>query len=723
LGVWSVLLILGGAGVIYAYQHSFYSAQASDFEGITSAFPFLCAPLPNAELGAPDGEAVFDRLLARVEAHPRKTALEYGMLSLATDERHWAEAFRKAILNEAEEGRFTNPANSVKIIQREAALRVYYLIRVGESFPNLFSESDWSSIKDWLKAINRRSLTVEWVDWMYGLAFSKWPEGPYENQENGAGLLTLLEILGIDDVDVETQDLSRRNRDYLARNQRGWYQRFRNTDDAIIYQPEWITNALFQALFWGEAQDIEQNQRLSFEWLLLQALPDGTAIGYNHPARAPLAMIAYLGAELLRDPRYVWLSARSLEAVEAEGRHLSAQPGITSPVDLVGSAPTVGSCLLFGDSGLPNQQGPLAPDKVVFRSGWLPDSSYLLLNLRFTGWHRYKATNSISLVYQDGPLAIESFSEAPSSWLPVGRSQFRDKRIPRENLNGLLIPRNGMSRVLYEVVGAGGSLWAQDPPHYARVERFETLGLLDFSRTVVDDWRGWDHTRTIYFTHSGPIVVIDVAENENDQGQSAVTWHLVGQGLRDDDGLWLRQGTSPARMLLPNDAWDVTQIKPVSFTQDIDSMPDWELVYHSPELGQLHLSTAFLSGDWAHAQHDSIPLWDENQETFLGQYVRLSGAVGEIELLHNESASNIESGSLSTDGQSLIRLNVRGDGEEELCYIGGQDIRIELSDPPANVTDLAGRILTRGDLWDWKDQVLFIYGSAENSECVRIVPH
>jgi hypothetical protein len=729
LSVWAVILALGGWGVVYAYQHSFYPSQAPTFEGITPASPFLCSSLDstNVEDDTSDGEMIFRRLLARVEANPRKATTEYGMLALATGERHWAEAFRETILEEAAENRFAGPANSVKFIQHEAALRIYYLQRIRDAFPDLLPEHEWALIQDWLRAINHRSLTVEWVDWMYGLAFSKWPEGPYENQENGAGLLALLETLEADELSPEAKDLSRRNRDYLARYQRGWFQRFRNTDDAYTYQPEWINNALFQAMYWG---DIEQgtsiargNQRLSFEWLLLQALPDGTAIGYNHPARPPLVMVTYLGAELLGDPRYLWLSARSLEAAEAKGRYLSAQPGIEAPVALSGSAPTEGSCLLFGDSGLPNQQGPLAPDKIVFRSGWQPDSAYLLLNLRFTGWHRYKSTNSVVWVHQDGPLAIESSIDKPSPWLPVGRSQFRDKRIPRENLNGLLIPRSGVSRVLYDLIGAGGSPWAQDPPYYARVERFETLGLLDVSRTVLDNWRGWDHTRTIYFTHSGPIVIVDTAKNRQGRGHPAISWHLIGEGHRDDDGLWLRQGTSPARLALPRDAWDMTEITPVSSANGIGLTPDWDIIYHSPETGQLSLSTAFLLGPWADANHEASALWDETDEVLLGQYVHITGSSGEIELLHNESAVNLQKGRLSTDGQSLIRLDLRGDEGEEVCYIGGQNIRIQLLWTPARVTDLTGHALPRGEVWDWAGETLFIYENAEDSRCVRVLPH
>jgi hypothetical protein len=252
------------------------------------------------------------------------------------------------------------------------------------------------------------------------------------------------------------------------------------------------------------------------------------------------------------------------------------------------------------------------------------------------------------------------------------------------------------------------------------VERFETLGPLDVSRTVLDNWRGWDHARTIYFIHDGPIVVVDVAKDERGSGQSAITWHLVGQGKRDGDGLWLRQDASPARLALPHDAWEMTQVTPGTGAGEMGWMPDWDMIYHSPKPGWLNLSTTFLLGDWADAPYQATGLWDEAGEVLLGHFVSITGAPGEIKLLHNESGLSLERDGLSTDGQSLLKLDLWGDDSEGICYIGGQDIRIQLPRPPAEVTDLAGRALTRGDAWDWLDTNLLLYGDSEDAQCVRV---
>jgi hypothetical protein len=586
-----VLFILVGLGTtVYVYQQSFYPANAPGYEGITEEAPFLCGEVvPDSQTYA--GHEVFARLLAQVESNPHAGPLEFAMLALGTGERRWAETFRESLLNEATEGRFAAPAHSVKSVQYEAALRIYYLSRIEIAFPDLLSHDDWTRLRSWFSAINRRALTVEPVDWMYGLAFGKWPEGPYENQENGAGLLALLEVSGL-----AAPDLSPTNRDYLERNQRGWTARFRNTDDVYVYQPAWIHNAYFQSLYTGEVA--ERNLRLAFEWLLLQAIPDGAPVRYNHPSASSLASIAYLGAHLLEDPRYVWLAGRALAYTEEQGKPLFARPGTEQSLSLIGHSPTQGSCLLYGDSGLPNQPGPLAPDKIVFRDGWSEEAGYLLLNLRFSGWHRYKATNTVTLLYQDGLLAGDALHGEPFRWLPVGRSVFRDKRIPRENLNGLLIERSGMGAVLYQLTGVGGP-WAQDPPLYAQVVGIETGSDLDWSHTRLGDWRGWQHDRWIYFHHQGgPIVVVDEARGPAGS-QAALAWQIAGEGDMSGQRVRLRAGDQPAEMLiLPTDGGDLR----LEAMDHQAGSPSQRMIYYAPEAGRLQVVTVFLLGTWAGAE-------------------------------------------------------------------------------------------------------------------------
>ena len=254
---------------------------------------------------------------------------------------------------------------------------------------------------------------------------------------------------------------------------------------------------------------------------------------YNHIGYATYGDTGYQDAIFTGNPTSLWLSGRAVDYALSREEFLLAQPGVDYPINLTGSSPTWGSCLIFGDSGLPNQFGPLAPDKIVFRDGWATDSPYLLVNLRFTGWHRYKATNTITLIYQGGPLVSEINQGVLFEWLPVGRSLFRDKRIPRENLNGLLIEKSGISNVLYSLTGLGGP-WSQDPPFYASIGKFGTGPDVDTSLTSIDDWHGWHHDREINFYHDGPIVITDSANGPRNH-LAAINWHVIGDHQDDHE--------------------------------------------------------------------------------------------------------------------------------------------------------------------------------------------
>jgi hypothetical protein len=600
LGLTVVIVTLVGLGAtIRAYQRSFYPPEAPPFEGISEDSPFLCGTAPS-DPRVYSGEQTFQQLLAQVAGSPNAGPPEYGMLTLGTGEQKWAAAFRESILKEAADRRFTEAAHTVKSAQYLAALRIYYLSAVTQRFPDLFAPDEIELLQSWAADINRRALTVELVDWMYGLAFTKWPEGPYENQENGAGLLALLEAGGL-----AAPELSAANQDYLQRNPRGWTARFRNTDDAFVYQRDWIMNAYFQSLYTDET--LPDSVARSFDWLLLQALPDGAPLSYNHPSQPSLASIAYFGAYLSEDPRLVWLAGRALESAQSQGKPLPAQPGVEQAVVAEAKSPTQGSCLLFAGSGLPNQVGPLAPDKIVFRDGWSAKDTYLLLNLRFTGWHRYKATNTVTLVYQGGPLASDLLEGVAFDWLPRGRSVFRDKRIPRENLNGLLVPRQGLDAVLYSLTGFGGP-WAQDPPPYAEVHSFETGETLDWSHTRLEDWESWQHDRRIFFYHDGPLVVVDSADGQPGS-RAALVWHLLEAGPAVESHINLGSEREPAEVVLMGyDAARDDQAWSSQRTSNTTAGDGFQDVLYYPETGgQLRTVTVFLMDRWVGARVEVNP--------------------------------------------------------------------------------------------------------------------
>jgi hypothetical protein len=293
-----------------------------------------------------------------------------------------------------------------------------------------------------------------------------------------------------------------------------------------------------------------------------------------------------LGADLLGDPQDIWLSGQAVSYLESQSTPLAAQPGVEKALSVSGQSPAYGSCLLYGDSGLPTQTGPLAPDKIVFRSGWSESDIYLLLNLRFTGWHRYKATNTVTLLYQQGALLTDQVKGQSFAWLPTGRSQFRDKRVPRENLNGLVVERTGLDAVLFTLTAVGGP-WAQDPPAYATVAQFETHADKDLSRTVLENWHGWTQTRTITFYHSGVVVVEDEAIGPVGS-LAALAWQApvpVGQ-----QRFILRSGANPVEwVILSEPASDVP----------VDGLPRTPSgLVAATTSGQLRSVSVFLFSAW-----------------------------------------------------------------------------------------------------------------------------
>jgi len=590
------ILVMGIALVrsLRAYQSSFFPLTVPAYPSISAGQPFLCETLPlspsrsqSAPLSTPDPITAFNTILDQIAANPYAGAPEWGMLALAGREGY-AARFHDALLADARLGKYTGPAGSVKYGQHDAALRAHYYSRLRVDYPGLFSSTEQQEITQWLRAVNRRSLTVEPVDWMYALAFNAWPLGPYENQENGAGLLAVLEAEGLGDP-----TLTSRNREYLSTRGGGWQHGFRNTDDAFFYQPEWITNAIFQASY-RQNTDFSQVER-SFDWLLLQALPGGMPLRYNHPAPAQLADTLYLGAELLADPQLLWAAGQAAQYAAGHKDLIFARPGLESAFDLLPQPPETGSCLIYGDSGLPTRRGPLAPDKIVLRDGWQAGDRYLLANLRFTGWHRYKASGTIPLIVQDAPLVGEVLEGADLAWLPAGRSQFRDKRIPRQNLNGLLIERSGLGAAL-EILTGIGSPWAQDPPFYATVETFQAGETEDRADIRLDDWRGWSHSRSLRMIAGGPILVIDEASGPAGS-PAALVWHAYHARQVEPGRYRLEGRDSPAEIILiPRSDGQIS----LAENPPLGDNPTGELMFSGR--GQLSLISVFLTGEWAEAQ-------------------------------------------------------------------------------------------------------------------------
>lgn len=594
----SVLVAM--VGLVRAYQQSFFPVPPAPYPGISAEQPVLCGQIAPAEQTY-TGQEVFAQMLALVEAHPQKGPPEYGMLALGSGDPAWIALFRTSLLAEMSEGRFTEPANSVKIGQWYAAQRVYYYVHMRDRYPELFSSEEDAAIQVWFAAINQRTLTVEWVDWLYALALAYWPAGPYENQENGAGLLALLAATGLGDP-----ALAEAGQQYLDQRPRGWEGRTRNSDDTYYYQSEWVTNAYFQALRDGTIPAEEVRQ--SFEWLLLQMVPDGRPVSYNNPYPITREGALALGATLLNDPRYLWAAGRTAMSEARFFDFIVAQPGVNEALPLIAQSPTEGSCLIYGDTGTPIRVGPLAPDKIVFRDNWEQDATYIMLNLRFTGWHRYKATNTITLAYYQGDLIADQLEAHYVPWLPRGRSLLRDKRIPREHVSGLVVRQSGINAV-QAVLSGIGSRWAQDPPFFAEVDQFTTDEQCTVSTTSLADWRGWDHHRTIRFCVGEPTLIVDEAQGARGD-EAALMWNLATPGTHQAGRIRLTEHAE--LVLIPLDRAKI----------EYDGPQRIMVQSNGPTLRSV---AVLLTGSWVGATVDPRP---DNAATS----VRITGTAGTLEL-------------------------------------------------------------------------------------------
>jgi hypothetical protein len=656
--------------LLAGYQRSFFPLEAPTYPGITEETPFICGQTVNVAQRLPAAEIKED-FISLLQSKPDEDTLTLGSLALHTGDRAYAVEFRDHLLQEAAQNLYTSPANSIKWGQYEAALRAHQLQFVSAAFPTLFTEEDWRILTDWFAAVNRRAMTVEWVDWLYAAAYGKRPEGPYENQEIGAGLLAALETDGL-----SADELATRNREYLDSTPLGWDAIFRNTDDSYSYQGTWWANALlinrYRQMFGEDSDTAQRNIDLSLLWAVLQSLPDGESLAYNNEGEFSMAAAYLFGATLSPSPELSWIAGKALQKLVEAGKFVSGQLPIER-LDLAdGQQPDIGSCLIFAHTGVPTTRGVLGPDKVVLRGGWADDSIYALLNLRFTGWHRYKATNTMPLIYQDGPLLAERWSAERLWWLPAGRAAFRDKRVPREYLNGLLLPRVGLPEVLWRLTEMGGP-WLQDPPHFAGVDSFSTGHGLDMSKTTIDNWHGWRHERAVYLLHDGLVLVVDHATSDRASRPASIIWHVHGWGEPEESGLDLGNERRPARMVWPVEDESFVTVQELPPSNAYLRSPNWTVLYTSPLNSQLRSAVAFLTKAYTQGEFEVTYVGDRRGVLADWSSVGTTGA-----LLHNfEEGAYLETDALGTDG-TMLSL-VRDEEGTQLCFEGGQTLRVRLA--------------------------------------------
>jgi len=695
------------------YQRSFFPLAAPTYTGISDQNPFLCEQI--TEPPQPIfGDKINQTLISLLKAAPHKDTLTWGSLALYSGNATYANEFRRHLLQEAAQNLYTSPAHSIKWGQYEAALRLNQLELINVAFPTLFSDTEWQSLRSWFAQINQRAMTVEWVDGLYAAAYGKQPEGPYENQEIGAGLLAVLMNNGFAAAELIPQ-----NEAYLDQIPLGWDMIFRNTDDSYSYQDVWLANAWWIDRYrqhTSESSDTTQrNKVLSLRWALILSMPDGATLSYNVEWEAQMLTTYLFGAALLNNPELSWVAGKTLQRLEDEGEFVRGGLVMAPLVLPDGQKPDIGSCLVYGNSGVPTAKGPLAPDKVVLREGWSDDALYALVNLRFTGWHRYKATNTLPLLYQNGPLVSERWTSQRYWWLPSGRNAFRDKRVPREYLNGLLLPKLGLPELLWRITAMGGP-WLQDPPSYATVDTFFTSNLVDMSTTTLENWRGWKHKRTIYLVDDGLVMIADEAATDHVSKPASTIWHVNGRGERQEHGLNLDDEQRPAVVAWPaaDDAYITVQ--PIPPGDTYLRSPDWELLYTSPRDNGLETAVVFLTKTYTQGQFDIAYI--ANRQGILAEW-SFDGRT--TALLHNFSDTYLQSDNLETDGTMLTLLH--NETETRLCYVGGQTARIRLIEATRPQSISNGTSELDHSLWQFNGEWLQISLPDTNTNgCLQLIP-
>lgn len=478
----------------------------------------------------------------------------FAVLYLLSNDEKYADEFKTKIIKDAQENRYIGESGSSKIWQYEIMVRAYYYNLISKENPELFNDTDNELILNWFKKINQQAFKTIWVDYIYDPLFKKMPDGLYENQEIGVGMLSVLSQV----LENKSPELVKANREYISSNAVGWKGNFRNPDDGIVYHQQlWIKNAYMLSKYGGQEKYLyDNNSRNSFEWILIQWPPNGMSAAYNSPlVYTPFDVMA-LGAQLFHDGRYLWLSKIMLSNEIESTKYLDITGLEYWNDNLIPIKPDVGSCYIRGTTGVAQKPGKLMPDKIVFREGWEKDSLFALLNLRFSGWHSYKATNNIITIMYGEPFVVEKMQLINHSWLPRAKSDQRDKKIDRTELNGFQIENTGLQKIIYEITGLGNE-WAQDPPRFAEVLVFNSTPLVDYSISKISNWHGWNNTRTSVLVKGNDSFLVFFDQNKGTSpGKVGVTWHLKGEAEISDQSIKLINKNYSMNVYFPHfDDW------------------------------------------------------------------------------------------------------------------------------------------------------------------------
>jgi hypothetical protein len=318
-------------------------------------------------------------------------------------------------------------------------------------------------------------------------------------------------------------------------------------EDASNYNPVWL-HALFSYAEAANANEVYSSPMMRYYYAFYTKLigPNGTIPDYGdavwNSASGGLRLVAFFekGASVFKDPEFKWAASSILASVKAvrdtvgvgEAYHLSdayrwADEAVTAvkPASL--------SQVVLED---------VIGKKVVFRDGWEPTSTYLLLSYRDEGeggWldrrylrqtisveeekmhHGHADENSIVLLMSKGSVLLHDAGYRDG--LPSGQygawrqDYFHNRLVARKD-------KRDKTQGLLEFLRNSGA-YRQVRTHEVD---FATLRDVDMSRTrLVDEKLGYQTDRTVvYVRDPGYFVVIDgVKILRSDYYTFTTLWH------------------------------------------------------------------------------------------------------------------------------------------------------------------------------------------------------
>ncbi len=329
-------------------------------------------------------------------------------------------------------------------------------------------------------------------------------------------------------------------------------------EDASTYHPIWLLYTIWYLELRGQRRRIGSPvYRWYFDYFSRLIAPHGTIPDFGdgdwRSAWFNFVPCFEAAAAELREPHYRWAAARIFRSC-SEGRtheriHLAEVASLLtlahrwSDDSVPAEPPQEGSMEMLDDT---------IGKKVVFRTGWGPEDTYLLLNYREepeSGWldrwylrdtipveeekmhHGHSDENSIAMLMSGGSVLLHDAgyrSGLPSGSFGAYRADYFHNRLVVRNV--ALAKEQG----LFELLRNSGAYRA------VRTQKidFARLAKVDYSRTrLIDERQGyvWDRV-IIFFRRDGEFLVVDgFSPLREDYFTVACLWHTQQVWRRENE--------------------------------------------------------------------------------------------------------------------------------------------------------------------------------------------